>query len=41
MIMPGVHIGSGVIIGAGSVVNKDCPDNSIYAGIPARKIKSL
>ena len=37
-IMPNVRIGKNVIIGAGSLVSKDCEDNSIYAGIPARKI---
>lgn len=40
-ILKGVHIGNNVIIGAGAVVSKDCEDNSIYAGIPARKIKTL
>jgi len=36
IIMPGVTIGSEVIIGAGSVVTKDVPDNSVYAGNPAK-----
>lgn len=40
IIMPGVTIGSNCIIGAGSVVTKDIPDNSVYAGVPARFIKS-
>lgn len=40
-IMPNVKIGKGVIIAAGSLVNKDCEDNCIYAGVPARKIKEL
>lgn len=40
-IMPNVRIGKNVIIGASSVVNKDCEDNSIYAGSPARKIGSF
>lgn len=34
-----VHIGNNVIIGAGSVVVKDIPDNAIVAGNPARVIK--
>ena len=38
IIMPGVTIGNNVIIGAGSVVTKDVPDNSIYAGNPAKFI---
>jgi acetyltransferase-like isoleucine patch superfamily enzyme len=41
MILPGVHIGNRVIIGAGSVVVKDIPDNSVAAGVPARVIKSV
>ena len=35
-ILPGVNIGSGVIIAAGSVVVDDCKDNSIYAGNPGK-----
>ena len=34
-VMPGVTIGSGCVIAAGSVVTKDIPDNSIAAGVPA------
>lgn len=41
MIMPGVNIGNRVIIGAGSIVTKDIPNNSVAAGIPARIIKSV
>ncbi len=40
-ILPGVNIGTGVIIAAGSVVIHDCEDNCMYGGNPARKIKSL
>jgi len=35
IILPGVHIGDGAIIGAGSVVTKDVPPYSITAGAPA------
>lgn len=41
MIMPGVNIGSRVIIGAGSIVTKDIPDNSVAVGVPARVIKTV
>ena len=38
MILPNVRIGSNVIIGAGSIVAKDIPDNSVAAGIPCKVI---
>lgn len=41
IIMPGVHIGKGVVIGAGSLVTKDCLDNCLYIGTPARLVKML
>ena len=40
MVMPGVKIGNKVIIGAGAVVTRDIPDNSVAVGIPARVIKT-
>ena len=40
MICPGVHIGSNVVIGAGSVVTKDIPDWSVSAGNPC-KVKRM
>ena len=40
-ILPGVTIGENSIVGAGSVVTKDVPDNSIYAGNPAGFIKRI
>ncbi|MDE6378964.1 MAG: acyltransferase [Muribaculaceae bacterium] len=40
-IMPGVTIGRGAIIGAGSVVTKDIPSYALAAGNPARVIKIM
>ena len=40
-ILPGVHIGDGAIIGAGSVVTKDIPARTIAVGNPARVIKQI
>ncbi len=40
-ILPGVTIGNNAVIAAGSLVNKDVPDNCIVAGVPAKKIKTL
>jgi acetyltransferase-like isoleucine patch superfamily enzyme len=40
IILSGVHIRQGSIISAGSVVTKDVEPFSIYAGVPARKIKN-
>lgn len=37
-VLYNVKIGSKVIIGAGSLVNKDIPDNSVAVGVPARVI---
>lgn len=39
IIKEGVNVGSHVIVGACSFVNKDIPSNSTYYGIPARKRK--
>ena len=38
---PGVTVGKGCVIGAGSVVTKDIPDHSMAAGNPAKVIKKL
>ena len=38
-IVKPVHIGNNVVIGANAVVNKDIPDNTMVAGIPAKPIK--
>ena len=41
IIMPGVTIGEGAIIGAGSLVTKDIPDWSIAVGRPAKVVKMI
>ncbi len=40
-IIGGIRIGNNVTIGAGSVVVKDIPDNSIAVGNPAKVIKTI
>jgi len=40
-ISKGVTIGANSIIGLGSIVTSDIPDNKIYAGNPAKEIKSI
>lgn len=39
IILPGVNIGNGAVIGAGSVVSKDVPDYAIVGGVPAKILK--
>ena len=40
-VLPGVKIGDNVVIGAGSVVTKDLPDNVIAVGNPCRVIRKI
>lgn len=41
VVLPKVTLGDNVIVGAGAVVTKDVPDNSLVVGVPAQKIKDL
>lgn len=40
-VMPGVTIGNNVVIGGGSVVVKDIPDNSVAVGNPCKVIRQI
>lgn len=40
-IMCGITIGENAIVGAGAVVTKDVPPNTVVAGVPAKVIKKL
>lgn len=39
IILPNVTIGEGAIVGAGSVVTRDVPPYSVYAGSPAKFLR--
>lgn len=39
IVLPGVTIGDHTVVAAGSVVTRDIPSNSVYAGVPAKNIK--
>ena len=39
IILPGIHIGKGAVIGAGTVVTRDVPPNTILSGVPGKIFK--
>jgi acetyltransferase-like isoleucine patch superfamily enzyme len=41
VILPNVRIGTGAVVGAGSVVTKDVPDFTVVVGVPAKEIKKI
>lgn len=41
VVVPGVTIGSNVVIGAGSVVTHDIPDNVVAVGNPYRVLRPI
>ena len=41
VIMPGVTIGENSVVGAGSVVTSDIPDNSVACGVPCRVMREI
>ena len=40
-ILPGVIIGEKSFVAAGSVVTKDIPQNTLVAGVPAKKVRKI
>lgn len=40
-VLAGVTVGSGGIVGAAALVNKDVPPNSVAAGVPARVLRRI
>jgi acetyltransferase-like isoleucine patch superfamily enzyme len=40
-LLPGVEIGEGSLVGAGSVVAEDVPPSTVVAGNPARAVKKI
>ncbi|MBP2058002.1 maltose O-acetyltransferase [Lactobacillus colini] len=40
-VCPGVTIGNNCVIGAGSVVTKDIPDNSLVLGVPGKVVRTI
>jgi len=41
LLFPGVVVGEGAVVGSQAMVNTDVPPRTIFAGIPARKIRDL
>lgn len=39
VLLPGVRIGAGALVGAGAVVTKDVPPQTVVAGNPAKEIR--
>ena len=40
-ILPGITIGTNAVVGAGSVVTKNIPDNELWLGSPARFVRKI
>lgn len=40
-LMPGITVGPNAIVGAGAVVTRNVPANSVFAGVPAKHVSDL
>lgn len=40
-VMPGVSVGDRCVVGAGTVITKDIPDDSLVMGVPGRVVRTL
>ncbi len=41
IVLPGVKIGPRCVVASGSVVSRDCDQDTLYAGVPAKPIRTL
>ncbi|MEM0951553.1 MAG: acyltransferase [Cyanobacteria bacterium P01_H01_bin.74] len=40
-VLPGVRIGKGSVVAAGALVTSDIPPQTVFGGVPAKKIRAL
>lgn len=40
-VLPGCSIGNNSVVGAGSVVTKSIPENEVWVGVPARRVRNI
>lgn len=39
ILMPDVSVGAGSVLGTGAILTKDMPENVVFAGVPAKKVR--